>query len=288
MSHDSFPQVDSSATRFPEDHAGGGVSAELHTGDGWPVPGAVLTVIDAAGAQVARVQGDGNGHATASGLGRGTYTAIMTAAGYQPVARTAFVPDSQVIALGVVELQRAGAQELPAAGRWRIDPAHSSIAVTAQHLGMTSVHGRFNEFSGSIQIGRPIESSHVDVRIEAASIDTANSMRDDHLRAADFLNTQRYPAITFESTGLRSRGGDHWDLDGDLTLGGVERSVRLDTRFVGVSGDPWGGTRAAASATAQLRRDDFAINFNQSLANGILMIGATLRVDIDIQAVRED
>lgn len=265
-----------------------GVAAVPSTGDGWPVPGAVLTIIDGAGTQVARVQGNGNGGVTANGLARGTYTAIITAAGYQPVARTAFVADAQIADLGVIELQRAGSQELPAPGLWRIDPAHSSISASAQHIGITSVHGRFREFGGTIRIANPIESSVVDVRIDSASIDTASADRDAHLRSSDFLHVERFPEVTFRSTRLRPRGGDRWDIDGDLTLCGVHRDVRLDTRFKGVGLDPWGGTRASATATTQLRREDFAMTFNQSLADGILMIGTAVRVEIDIQVVRED
>lgn len=287
MSHESSAEA-RRATEFTATGASGAVRAVVCTGDGWPVPGAVLTVIDGAGTQVARVQGDGDGAATAVGLAGGTYTAIMTAAGYQPVARTAFVPEAQVAELGVVELQRMGSRELPAPGLWRIDPAHSSVSVSAQHIGITSVRGRFKEFGGTIRIASPIESSVVDVRIDSASIDTASADRDEHLRSADFLDVQRFPAVTFTSTVLRPRGGDRWDLDGELTLCGVHRPVRLDTRFVGVGPDPWGGTRASATATTQLYRDDFAMTFNQGLADGIMLIGTTLRVDIDIQAVRED
>lgn len=287
MRHESFAEAHH-ATEVAGNMASGAIHAVVRTGDGWPVPGAVLTVIDGAGKQVARVQGDGNGGATAVGLSGGTYTAIMTAAGYQPVARTAFVPTAQIAELGVVELQRMGSRELPAPGLWRIDPAHSSLSVSARHIGITSVHGRFKEFGGTIRIASPIESSIVDVLIDSASIDTANADRDEHLRSADFLDVQRFPVVTFTSTVLRPRGGDRWDLDGELTLCGVRRPTRLDTRFVGVGPDPWGGTRASATATTQLRKDDYAMTFNQSLADGIMMIGTTLRVEMDIQAVRED
>ena len=266
----------------------GAVTATVRAGDGWPVPGAALTVIDPAGAQVARVQGDEDGAAIASGLAAGTYTAIITALGYEPVARTTLVHDGRAAALGVVELLQVGGSDLPAPGRWRIDPVHSSVRATARHLGISSIHGRFTEFGGEIRIGNPVESSAVEVAIAAASIDTANAMRDDHLRAADFLDVEQHPEIAFRSTALRPRGGDAWDLDGELTLCGVTRPVRLDTRFAGVGPDPWGGTRASASATAQLRREDFAMTFNQSLRTGIAAIGTTLRVEIDIQAVRED
>lgn len=266
----------------------GSVTAQVRTGDGWPVPGAALTLIDGAGAQAARVQTAEDGGAVAEGLAPGTYTAIVTNLGYEPLARTTLVRDGQEAALGVLELSRAGGNELPAPGTWVIDPAHSSIRVSARHLGITSIHGRFTEFSGEVRVGDPIESTGVAVRIVAASVDTANEQRDAHLRTADFLDVEQHPEITFTATGLRPAGGERWELAGELTLCGVTRPVVLDTHYAGVGPDPWGGSRASASATAELRREDFAITFNQALRTGIAAIGTTLRVDIDVQAVRQD
>lgn len=265
----------------------GAVTAVVRGADGWPVAEAVLTLIDGAGAQAARAQGDGSGSIVATALRSGAYTAIVTAVGHEPLARTAVVRDGSAADLGEVELRRAGGADLPAPGFWRIDPVHSSIQVTAKHLGISSIHGRFNDFAGEIEIGNPVESSTVAVRIAAASVDTGNSMRDEHLRDPDFLDVEQHPEITFRCTGLRGRGGDTWDLAGDLALCGVTQAVVLDTRFVGVGPDPWGGTRASATATAQLRRDDFAMTFNQALPTGIAAVGTTLKVQIDVQAVQQ-
>lgn len=265
----------------------GAVTAVVRGADGWPVAEAVLTLIDGAGAQAARAQGDGSGSIVATALRSGAYTAIVTAVGHEPLARTAVVRDGSAADLGEVELRRAGGADLPAPGVWRIDPVHSSIQVTAKHLGISSIHGRFNDFAGEIEIGNPVESSTVAVRIAAASVDTGNSMRDEHLRDPDFLDGEQHPEITFRCTGLRGRGGDKWDLAGDLALCGVTQPVVLDTRFVGVGPDPWGGTRASATATAQLRRDDFAMTFNQALPTGIAAVGTTLKVQIDVQAVQQ-
>ncbi|GAB2760974.1 YceI family protein [Salinifilum aidingensis] len=265
--------------------AGGAVSATVCAADGWPVPEAVLTVIDGGGAQTARVQGDAEGSVVAPGLRPGAYTAIVTAVGYEPVARTTLVQEGSSAALGQIELRRAGGLELPTAGLWRIDPVHSSVQATARHLGISSVHGRFTDFSGQVRIAEQIEQSEVEAVIDASSVDTANRMRDDHLRAPDFLDVERYPRITFRSVGLHPRGEGRWDLEGDLTLCGQTRRVSLDTRFGGVGPDPWGGTRASATATTTLRRDEFDLNYNQALRTGIAAIGTTLKVEIDIQAV---
>jgi len=270
------------------DGSSGAVTATVRTGDGWPVPEAALTVIDGSGAQVARVQGAGDGVTTASGLAAGTYTAIVTALGYEPVARTTLVRAGHNTSLGTVELRRTGAMELPEPGLWEIDPVHSSVRVSARHLGITSIHGRFTDFAGDIWIGEPVERSSVHVRIDANSVDTANQQRDEHLRSSDFLNVAEHPDITFTSTGLRPAGGERWELIGDLTLCGVTRPVVLDTHYAGVGPDQWGGTRASASATTELKRDDFAITFSQALRTGIATVGTTLRVEIDIQAVQRE
>lgn len=265
-----------------------GVSARLWTTDGWPLADAVLTVTDTAGKQVARVHSGEDGAIGTTALGPGTYTAIVTAIGYQPHARTAVVHGSRGADLGDLRLERSGGQELPATGLWRIDPVHSSIRATAQHLGISSIHGRFNDFTGTVRVADPVESSEVDVQIRAESIDTANADRDAHLRAPDFLDVTDHPEITYAARKLVPRGPNEWDLAGDLTLCGVTRPVTLDTRFLGVGVDPWGGTRASARATAQLRREDFAMTFNQALRTGIAAIGTTLQVEVDIQAVPAD
>ncbi|GAB3547149.1 polyisoprenoid-binding protein YceI [Actinopolyspora lacussalsi] len=263
----------------------GAVTVRVRTLGGWPLPEAVLTVTDASGTQVGRVPADSAGEATVQALPPGRYTAIVTALGHRPLARTAMVRQGNVVELDGVELSPVGGgDELPEPGLWHIDPAHSAIRATAKHLGISSIHGRFNEFGGEIRIARPVESSSVDVRIDAATVDTGNAQRDEHLRSGDFLDVANHPRIGFTSTGI-SRGHDRWDLDGELTLCGVTRPVRLETRFTGVGADPWGGTRASASASTILRREDFAMTFNQSLSTGIAAIGTTLRIELDVQAV---
>lgn len=266
-------------------HTAGAVTVHIRSLDGWPISDAVLTLTDGSGAQRGRVHADSAGVACVRELSQGRYTAIVTALGHQPTARTAVVHRGHETGLGTVELSPTGGGDPPEAGLWRIDPTHSSIRATARHLGITSIHGRFNRFEGEVRIARPVESSAVTVRIDAAGVDTGNEQRDGHLRSADFLDVSGYPEITYETVGWRHRRDDRWDLDGRLTLCGVTRDVRLDARFTGKGPDPWGGTRASATATTYLRREDFAMTFNQSLSTGIAAIGTTVRIDIDVQAV---
>ena len=265
-----------------------GLTARIRTRDGWAVSHAVVTVTDMTGTQVLRAEADteGAGRDTTA-LTPGPYVVIVTAVGYAPTASTAIVTASGRAELGNVTLARQGGTELPPPGPWTIDPAHSSVGAVAQHLGISSVHGRFTEFRGRVEIAPDeVEKSRVEAVIRAASIDTGNGMRDEHLRSPDFLDVEKFPEITYRSAGLTAAGSDRWTVHGELTLHGVVRPVDLDLAYLGTGADPWGGTRAAFRATTELRREDFAMNYNQVVQAGIAAIGTTLRVELDIQAVQ--
>ncbi|MFD6285203.1 YceI family protein [Streptomyces sp. NPDC060205] len=266
-----------------------GLTARIRTRDGWAVSHAVVTVTDMTGAQVVRAEADEEGTVRdAVVLVPGAYTVIVTAVGYAPVASSAIVTASGRAEIGTVTLARQGGTELPPPGPWTVDPAHSSVGAVAQHLGISSVHGRFTRFAGSIEIAPDeVAKSRVEAVIRADSIDTGNAMRDGHLKSPDFLDVERHPEITFVSTGLTpATGSDRWTVHGDLTLHGVVRPVDLDLAYLGTGADPWGGTRAAFRATTELRREDFAMNYNQVVQAGIAAIGTTLKVELDIQAVQ--
>jgi polyisoprenoid-binding protein YceI len=263
-----------------------GLRTQVRTKDGWAVQHAVATITDVAGRQVARAEADADGAVVTAPLAPGVYTVVVTAAGFAPVAHTAIATASGAAELGTLVLGRPGAVEPPPPGTWTIDPVHSMVAATAQHLGMSSVHGRFGEFRGRIDIAPAAEASTVVAEINAASIDTGNGTRDDHLRSADFLDVEHHPTISYRSMGLTPAGADRWTVHGRLTLAGVTRPVDLDLTYLGSGPDLWGGERAAFRAVTELRRDDFVMNFNQVVQAGISLIGATLKVELDIQAVR--
>lgn len=263
-----------------------GLRGTVRTKDGWAVRHAVVTVTDLAGNQVARERTGEDGVLAAGPLPAGTYTVIVTAMGFQPAAATLIVSTSGTADIGKVVLGRAGGTELPPPGTWTIDPAHSAVGAVAQHLGLSSVRGRFAAFEGRIEVAEPVEASRVTARIEAASIDTGNKMRDDHLRSADFLSADANPYITYEGDGLTAAGPDRWTVHGRLTLNGITRPVDLDLTYLGSGTDPWGGVRAAFRATAELRRADFGIRFNQILEAGVAMVGESLRAELEIQAVQ--
>ncbi|WDF39495.1 YceI family protein [Streptomyces sp. T12] len=266
-----------------------GLSARIRTRDGWAVSHAVVTVTNMTGTQVLRAEADAEGAVRdAHPLAPGAYTVIVTAVGYAPAAASAIVTASGRAEVGTVTLARRGGTELPPPGPWTVDPAHSSVAAVAQHLGISSVHGRFTHFSGAIEIAPDdVTKSRVEAVIRADSIDTGNGMRDGHLKSPDFLDVEKHPEITYRSTGVTAAAGsDRWTVHGELGMHGVVRPVDLDLAYLGTGADPWGGTRAAFRATAELHRDDFAMSYNQVVQAGIAAIGTTLKVELDIQAVQ--
>ncbi|MGX1545637.1 YceI family protein [Streptomyces adustus] len=265
-----------------------GLTARIRTRDGWAVSHAVVTLTDTTGSQVLRAEADAEGAVRdVNPLAPGAYTVIVTAVGYAPAAASAIVTASGRAEVGTVTLARQGGTELPPPGPWTIDPAHSTVGAIAQHLGISSVRGRFTEFAGTVEIAPDdVAKSRVEAVIRAASIDTGNGMRDTHLRSADFLDAEVFPEITFRSTGLTASGSDRWTVHGELAMRGVVRPVDLDLAYLGTGSDPWGGTRAAFRATTELHREDFAMNYNQVVQAGIAAIGTTLRIELDIQAVQ--
>ncbi|NEA48604.1 YceI family protein [Streptomyces sp. SID10815] len=267
-----------------------GLTARIRTRDGWAVSHAVVTVTDMTGAQVLRAEADHEGAVRdTTHLAPGAHTVIVTAVGYQPTAASALVTASGRAEIGTLTLARQGGSELPPPGPWTVDPAHSSVAAVAQHLGISSVHGRFTDFTATLDIAPDdVTKSRVEAVIHAASIDTGNTLRDTHLKSPDFLDTAHHPHLTYRSTHLTADGPDHWTVHGELTMHGIARPVDLHLAYLGTGPDPWGGTRAAFRATTELRREDFAMNYNQVLQAGIAAIGTTLKIELDIQAVQGD
>lgn len=267
--------------------APGLLTGSLRTPDGWPVPDAAVTVLDGGGQQVGFGVTDDNGVFAVDVAGTGQVTVILAAAGSQPLARTATVTAAERYDLGPVELVAAAAAALPDGGTWSMDPAHSIVRATARHIGLARVEGRFTEFTGSIHLADPVESSTVDVVIAAASITTGNEARDAHLRSADFLDVERYPELTYRGTGISRHADDRATITGLLTIRDVTREVPLRVSYVGTGPDPWGGSRIAFTASAQLARRDYEISWNMGLPGGLTVVGPTLQIDLDIEAVRD-
>lgn len=173
------------------------------------------------------------------------------------------------------------------AGVWTIDTAHTTIGFTARHLMITKVRGRFGAVTGALTIAEDPLQSSVQATIEMSSVDTGDEGRDTHLRSADFFDVENHPTMTFVSSGIRGSGsGSQYVLVGDLTIRDVTRVVELDLEFEGVNPDPWGGTRVGFTATGEIDRRDFGLEFQVALDNGSLLVSEKIQIQLDVQAVR--
>ena len=185
-----------------------------------------------------------------------------------------------------MEVQTMGI-EVPPAGTWEIDAAHSEASFTARYMMLTKVRGRFGSFSGNVHIGDGVEDSRAEVEIDAASIDSRNETRDGHLRSPDFLHVEQFPKLTFRSTKVEQTGPSALRVTGDLTIKDVTRPVVLEAEYQGYTAkDLWGKSRIAFTATTQIDREEFGIVWNQALETGGVLVGKTVGIDLEIQAVR--
>jgi len=169
---------------------------------------------------------------------------------------------------------------------WQIDRAHTQVEFTVKHMMFSKVRGRFASVDGSLRYdpNGDIGDARVEVTIDAASIDTSQEDRDEHLRSADFLDAEQHPQLTFESTLIEARGDDGYTVTGDLTLHGVTRQVELDAEFSGQATDPWGNERIAFAASTTIDRRDFDLTWNQALETGGVLVGHEVKISIEVQA----
>lgn len=179
-----------------------------------------------------------------------------------------------------------GKREVPLAGTYEIDPAHSSIEFIARHLMISKVRGNFRQFSGTIDVGEQPEDSKVAVDIDASSIDTGDETRDQHLRSDDFFGVEQFPAISFRSAGVAPKGDD-WVVTGDLTIRGVTQPVELHATFGGAGEDPWGNTRFGITATGEIDRERWGLTWNQALEAGGVLVSKRITLDLNASAVRK-
>ncbi|RPI51106.1 MAG: polyisoprenoid-binding protein [Acidobacteria bacterium] len=165
-----------------------------------------------------------------------------------------------------------------------IDRSHSEVAFQVRHL-LSKVRGRFTDFAGTIDFDNAHpQSSRIDVTIQAASIDTAESDRDKHLRSADFFEVETFPTLTFTSTSVTPRGDNRYDVAGDLTIHGVTRQVTLPASVLGSMQDPWGNEKFGFEAELTINRKDFGLSWNAALEAGALLVGDEVKVMLSVQA----
>jgi polyisoprenoid-binding protein YceI len=178
----------------------------------------------------------------------------------------------------------AGGAELPAPGRWQIDPSHTEVAFIGRHFMLTKVRGRFTGVTGAIEVAQEPGESTAEVIIDMASVDSGSQARDDHLRSADFFDAARHPTASFSGRAADWQG-TRGLLAGELTIRGITRPVTLAAEYLGHVADPWGGQRAIFTAEGTLNREDWGLTWNMPLDGGGLLVSKEIRIEIEAETV---
>jgi polyisoprenoid-binding protein YceI len=154
---------------------------------------------------------------------------------------------------------------------------------------ISTVRGEFEELQGQINFDQDNpENSTVDVKIEAASINTRADDRDNHLRSADFLNVEEYPYLHFKSKRVEQTRDDKGRVIGDLTIRGVTNEAVLDVTYHGLAKSPWGATSAGFSASTKINRKDWGLTWNQALETGGVLVGDEVKIDIEAELIKQE
>jgi len=172
--------------------------------------------------------------------------------------------------------------------KWSLDPTHSELGFKIKHLMISNVSGVFTKFDVQAQTsGDDFTDATVVVNIDVASINTNNEQRDEHLRNADFFEVENHPQITFKSTKVEKADDDTFNLFGDLTVKNITKPVKLSVEYSGIAKDGWGNIKAGFSVTGKINRKDWGINYNAALETGGLVLGEELKLNAEIQLVKQ-
>ena len=170
---------------------------------------------------------------------------------------------------------------------WALDPTHSELQFKIKHLMISTVSGQFNEFKATVETDDDFTKAKVHFEAEVNSISTNNEQRDAHLKNGDFFDSEKYPAITFDSERMEKTTEDEYKLYGTLTIRGVSKKIILNTEFGGITKDPWGNTRTGFSVSGKINRQDFGMSFGAVSETGGLLLGDEVKIKANVQFVKE-
>jgi polyisoprenoid-binding protein YceI len=177
---------------------------------------------------------------------------------------------------------------LPEIATWQLDASHSSVGFSVKHLMIATVKGSFGKFEASLNgEENDLAKAGIEVKIDAASIDTANDQRDGHLRSPDFFDAEQFPTISFVGKRIEGNSFGAFKLIGDLTVRGVTKEIVLDATFEGRAKDPWGNSRLGYAAKGKINRSDFGLNWNQALEAGGVLVSEEVKISVEASFVRQ-
>ena len=184
----------------------------------------------------------------------------------------------KIAKLGLVAVLTVGALY---AGNYNVDTTHSNVGFKIKHMMISNVKGQFDKFSSTFEYDEKTKQVlSLSAKIDASSINTAQAKRDGHLKSADFFDVEKYPTITFKLAKIEND-----KAYGELNMHGVTKNIVLDFENNGMGKDPYGNTRVGLSLSGKLNRKDFGLVYNSALETGGVLIGETVKLDIEIQGI---
>lgn len=172
-------------------------------------------------------------------------------------------------------------------GTFQIDSAHSRLGFVTRHAMVTKVRGNFDEFEGTASgDGQNPEAATIEVTIQAASFNSNNEQRDEHVRGADFLDSEKYPTLTFRSTNVAVEG-DTLTVTGDLTVKDQTHEVTIPFDFNGQATDPFGNVRIGFEGSTKISRKQFGLTWNAALETGGVLVSDDVTLEIEISAIKQ-
>ena len=169
---------------------------------------------------------------------------------------------------------------------WNLDPTHSEVQFKVKHLVISTVTGRFNDFSATLEANAAdFTDAQIQFSAKIDSIDTNNAQRDGHLKSGDFFDAEKYPTLSFKSSKFE-KSGDDYKLSGDLTIRDTTLPVVLDVEYGGTAVDPYGQTKAGFEITGKVNRKDFGLTWSALTEAGGLVVGDDIRLLLSIQMVK--
>ncbi|HNU47214.1 MAG TPA: YceI family protein [Bacteroidia bacterium] len=171
---------------------------------------------------------------------------------------------------------------------WGIDQAHSEITFKVKHLMISNVKGNFAKFEGTVQSDdNNFSNANINFSMDASSITTGDTQRDTHLKSGDFFDAENHPSISFKSENFSKTGDDNYALNGQLTMKGVSKPVKLNVEFGGMMKDPWGQEKAGFTLSGKINRKDWGLNWNTALETGGVLVSEDVQIAAEIQLVKK-
>lgn len=171
---------------------------------------------------------------------------------------------------------------------WVLDPMHSEVQFKVKHLVISTVTGFFKSFEGSFEtVNEEFAGANITFSLDVSSIDTTQELRDNHLKSAEFFDSEKYPRISFKSTSFTNTGGDNYKLEGNLTIKDVTKPVTLDVEYGGTATDFYGNTKAGFEITGKINRKDFGLTWDGVTEAGAIVVGEDIKLTINAQFAKQ-